>query len=155
MKPYPALVIVALVVSLGANGYLLFNQLQQKDHPLAEDSKRPVLPNSSPSGSKKLPKPTSSAQNKSSTALGDVTLHKVREDTDFLSFRILGAFTSSKDCQYAVITFLTYDKSGNRVGTADDIISDLKAGEVWNFEARGLRGASASKLESAECDNYE
>jgi hypothetical protein len=151
MKSYSVLLIVALVISLGANGCFLLNQLPQKDNPPSKGSQVPIKLSSPPTKTKNPSGPTSSPPKQ---PVEDITLKDVRGNVNDFGIEIIGAFTSLKDCHYALVEFLTYDKSGNRVGTAYDIISELKAGEVWNFEARGYGEASTYKFEKAECNNY-
>jgi hypothetical protein len=42
---------------------------------------------------------------------------------------------SGKVLRYVTVVYHLYDKAGNRVGTARDIVSDLGADETWKFQA--------------------
>lgn len=52
--------------------------------------------------------------------------------------------TSQKTYSYLDIYFNLYDSSGNQIGTAFAVISDLKAGGTWKFEATGFVGGAAN-----------
>lgn len=49
---------------------------------------------------------------------------------------------SGKDMRGISLQFPIYDTSGNKTGNAMDMISDLKNGETWKFEAHGFKNGN-------------
>lgn len=67
--------------------------------------------------------------------IGDVT-----DTRDTIGLYIEGIIKNNygKDLSYVQITYSLFDKDGNQIGTATDIISNLEKDGKWKFKALGI-----------------
>lgn len=59
-------------------------------------------------------------------------------DFEFVEDKITGTVKNihpTKTMEMAYLTFGLYDEAGNRVGTASALMTELKPGETWKFNA--------------------
>ena len=63
--------------------------------------------------------------------------------------------TTGKDLASCWVSFTLYDNEGNVIGTAEDNLNDLKAGEKWRFSASGSMGYEPASFELDELHGYD
>ena len=87
----------------------------------------------------------------------ELTEVKVTEPDIIGSVYVTGILKNNtdRDKGYVRIKIPVYDENGNKLGTASDTITDLKAGGTWKFKALSLESISHEGIVEIETDEVE
>ena len=73
------------------------------------------------------------------------------DELGVLTVRGIITNTSKRRLSLITVKFHVYDRSGNRVGTAADMISNLEPGSTWKFSAIAFEGGRSYRFDEINC----